>query len=1241
VFPQAIGIAATWDDSLVFRMATVISDEARAKYLRGGSAPSMNHLSTRSLRSWARILVVGVVLSVMGCQMTSRGAQFQVRSPHETNVRFTNALREDDSVYNVIDFDYLYNGGGVAIADVNNDGLSDIYLAGNMVSSRLYLNRGHLRFDDVTDLAGVGTLVWVSGVTVVDINQDGLPDLYLSVAGPGPASTRANLLFVNRGPRADGIPRFVEAAAKYRIADTGYSTHAAFLDYDRDGDLDLYVLTNALEDDNQNVLRLKRVHGEASSTDRLYRKNADGTFTDASRAAGIQIEGYGLGVVSGDLNGDGWPDVYVANDFVSNDLLWINNRDGTFTNRAGKYLKHQSYAGMGADVADYNNDGLPDIVVLDMLPADNFRRKMTVPDGDDDRFRRALHLGYEPQYTRNTLQLNNGPGPDGNPSFSDIGQLAGVAATDWSWAPLLADFDNDGWKDLFITTGYPRDVTNFDYLVEVQRPIGAVSRAERHRRALVELRALPALKLASYMFRNNGDLTFTDRTRAWGLSVSRYATGAAYADLDGDGDLDLVVNNIDDVASVFENRAAQLAPDRHYLRLAFRGSPGNREGYGTQVTIQAGGMTQYLEYAPVRGYLSTVEPYLHFGLGAARRVDSTRVWWPDGTCQVLTGVAADQVITVDHRDAQACPAPRPATDTWLFEGAAGHGLALKHEMRDVPDFQVTPLLPHTFSQGGPGIAVGDLDGDGREDVYIGADRGHEKGTYFQVQPGRFERRVLEGPRDVQDMGALIFDADGDGDNDLLIANGGSFITSDPATYQSRLYLNDGWGHLRLAAGALPPMGSSSSVVVAADYDRDGDLDLCIGGRVIPGHYPLPPGSFLLRNDTKPGEPVRFSDVTDSLAPGLGDVGLVTDALWTDFDQDGQIDLVVVGEWMPITFFRNRHGRFENVTALTGLGATNGWWNSLVAGDFDGDADTDYLVGNLGLNSTYRATEQEPLRVYAADFDRNGTLDPVLFTSVQGTSYPVASRDLMIAQMIGIRGRFPRYADYAAATEERTLSPEERAHAYAARAVTLASSYVENLGGGKFALRPLPLTAQIAPTFGMLAGDFDADGNLDVLLVGNSYAESAQAGRGDASIGGVLLGDGTGHFRYVSGAASGFYVPGDAKAVAELVLDDAHSLVLVTQNDDSLKVFAPLSRGPMRNLRLDALDSYAVLTLADGTTRRQELYYGSTYLSQSSRFLKVPDEVTGVTVYDSRGRSRDLVLRPGVAQSRTVRDGKGR
>jgi hypothetical protein len=1173
----------------------------------------------------ARFPIVFLAALLCAACDSRSSAMFELRAPGATGIRFANTITEDDSIHNVLDFDYLYNGSGVGVADFDGDGRADLFFGGNMVSSRLYLNRGDLKFDDVTRAAGVETTKWITGVTVVDINDDARPDLYLSVAGPD-STKRGNLLFVNEGPGKDGVPRFAERARAHGIADVGYNTHAAFFDYDRDGDLDLYVLKNALEAYNRNITRARKVNGEAASTDRLYRNEGNGTFTDVSRAAGILQEGYGLGIAVSDIDRDGWPDVYVANDFLTNDLVWINNRDGTFTNQAARYLRHQSFNAMGVDVADYNNDALVDIAVVDMLPPDNFRRKLMYPGGNYDRFHLGLQLGYEPEYVRNTLQLNNGPSPSGSPTFSEIGQLAGVDATDWSWAPLLADLDNDGLKDLFVSNGYRRDVTNLDYVAYLQTASQFGVERERRKRLLEGLRNLPEVKVPNYVFGNQGDLTFRDRTKEWGLGgAETYANGAAYADLDGDGDLDLVVNNIDAPASVFVNHSERLA-NRNWLRVALTGPAGNRAGLGAQVTIHAGGARQYVEENPVRGYVSSVDPVLHFGLGASTVVDSAEVRWPDGTCQRLGRLAANRLVTLDRRDATPCAAPAPFPDRRLFRPPpAGEGLAYLHVARELPDFKVTPLLPHKLSEGGPGIAIGDVNGDGRDDVYLGADRGQPKAIWLQTAPGRFERREIPGAVNRQDMGALLFDADGDRDLDLVVSSGGGFIANDSTTYLAQLYLNDGRGGFSPVDGALAGASTSASGVVAADYDADGDLDLFIGGRAIPGKYPLPPRSYLLRNDTPAGGAPRFTDVTKTAAPSLTNVGLVSAALFTDFDQDGRVDLLVAGEWMPLTFLRNVGGRFTDATASTGLGDTHGWWNSLVAGDFDRDGDVDYVAGNLGLNTRYRASEREPVRVHAADFDRNGSLDPVLSSYIGGTSYPVASRDLMVDQMIAMQGRFKRYEDYARATLDGTLSSAERESAFVARSVTFASVYLENLGGGKFARRALPVLAQVAPVYGMLATDANGDGNLDVMLVGNSYGPETQAGWDDASIGGVLLGDGKGRFGFLNGSESGFFVPGNAKAVADLLVDDRRSMVLVTQNGDSLRTFAPLHRADGRAVRVQPLDAYALLTGADGRTRREELYYGSTYLSQSSRYLWITKDVVKAVVVDSRGASRSLPL----------------
>lgn len=1187
-------------------------------------------------------LIIAVCALLAGC--SKQEGQLLERLPSDyTGIAFTNAIAEDDSLNNPFVFDYIYNGGGVAIGDVNNDGLSDVYFTGNMVSNRLYLNRGDLQFVDVTEAARLRTDRWSTGAALVDINQDGWLDVYVSVAGKAPRERMANLLFVNQGPGPDGVPTFEEAAEAYGIADTGYSTQATFFDHDRDGDLDLYVLTNAIESSNRNRIRPKRNDGSASSTDRLYRNNGDGTFTDVSEEAGILIEGYGLGVVVSDINQDGWPDVYVANDFLTNDILYVNNQDGTFTDKSSQYLKHQTYNGMGTDVADFNNDGLVDIVVLDMLPRDNRRRKLMLTEPGYDRFYMSLNLGYQAQFVRNTLQLNNGPGPDGHPTFSEIGQLAGIDDTDWSWGALFGDLDNDGLKDLLVTNGYRRDVTNLDFVVYNQTHNFFGTQQAQHERVWNALRELEEVKLSNHVFKNTGNLRFEDATKTWGLEAPSYSNGVAYGDLDNDGDLDVVVNNIDEEAFVFENHATEQSTNG-FLRVALRGPDGNRAGYGAKVLLTAGGWRQYYDHSPYRGYLSTVENIAHFGLGAAETVDTLEVYWSDGKYQVLTEIPARQMVTVDYRNATA-PSDlqegneaQPIRPDHLFREvpSAVTGLDYRHVEAEVVDFKQTPLLPHKYSQNGPGLAVGDVDGNGMDDLFVGADQGVESKLYLQRRIGRFEAEDLAGSAAFEDMGALFFDADGDGDLDLYVVSGGSAEPAGSGVYRDRFYMNDGSGALSESSGALPEIVTSGSTVTAADYDGDGDLDLFVGGRVIPGEYPLPPRSYLLRNDSQgPGRP-RFTDVTTTLAPELAKIGLVTSALWTDFDGDHRVDLLVAGEWMPLTFLKNEGERFTDVTPSTGMGDTSGWWNSLAAGDFDNDGDTDYVAGNLGLNSWYETSPEEPVRVAAHDFDGTGSVDPMLSHYLQGESYPVPSRDALIQQISVMKGRFESYAAYAEAAFNQVLTRSELAQAYRREALIFETSYIENQGDGRFAIRPLPIKAQFAPTYGMLVGEYTGDAYLDVLMVGNSYAPNTQTGWYDASVGLLLAGDGHGDFDDIAYQTSGFFVDGDAKAIAEVRLSENRSLIITSQNNDSLAVADRNSnKDGRRYVRVDPGASYAILTLADGTKRKQEFYYGSTYLSQSSRSITVPSGATSVLVYDALGRKRALDV--GVQNGDTLTD----
>ncbi|MBL0741248.1 VCBS repeat-containing protein [Chryseolinea lacunae] len=1137
---------------------------------------------------------------------------FKTLSSAETGIEFANTLVYSDTL-TVLDFEYLFNGGGVGIGDVNNDGLQDLYFSANMTSGKLYLNKGDFKFEDITEKAGLITTAWVNGVTMIDINQDGFTDIFLSVAGTRhtPSPRRKNLLYINNGNNT-----FTESAAAYGLQGTGHNIQTAFLDYDKDGDLDVYILRNAFVEYSRNRARPKSVKGESSTTDQLYRNNGDNTFTDVSAEAGITIEGFGLGVQVCDLNDDGWPDVFVSNDFITNDLVYMNNRDGTFSNRAGAMLKHQTYNAMGNDVADINNDGLVDVVEVDMLPEDNLRWKVTIMGNTYDEFQNGLHYGYEPQYLRNTLQINNGNG-----TFSDIGYLAGIEATDWSWSPLLADYDNDGLKDLFITNGYRQDITNLDFIKFSERALRMGTAEGNKKERLDMLAKVPGIKVHKYIYKNNGDLTFTDQSDAWGFTEPLYSNGAVYADLDNDGDLDLVVNNIDAPASVMKNTTPHEAGAKtkaNFLRVKFLGTPKNRDGWETKVYLRYKGRLQYQYFTPVRGYLSSVEPFLHFGVDSAAVVDSVEVIWPDGRYELLQDVKTNQVITLNHNASKPRDEkPEPTPNTPFAEVLPAHQAIYKHEENDYVDFKTQPLLPHMHSRNGPGIAVADVNADGFEDFFVGGASQHRGALFLQDKDGHFKKSDLpKNDTTSEDMGVLFFDADGDGDPDLYVASGGSEETKDSPHYIDHLYVNDGKGNFAPAEDVMSPYAQSGSGVIAADYDHDGDLDLFVGGRLIPREYPLPAASYIFRNDSRQGN-LKFTDVTSQVAPALLKAGLVTTALWTDVDNDGWIDLLMVGEFMPVTCLRNDGGKTFAPWGTTSLANSSGWWNSLTSGDFDNDGDTDYIGGNLGLNSRYKASEKEPLRIYASDYDKTGSVDPVMTMYWDGTQQIVHSWDDMVKQMSPIRIRFRTYQPYAEATFEDSFLKSETDAAYHASAQWLSTSYIENVGKGEFKITALPVQAQFAPVYGMVTLDADGDGNEDVLLSGNSYATEVSTGRYDAFTGLLLKGDGHGNFNAQTIGQSGFVVDKDAKGMARLVAADNRDVIVSGVNNDALQL--RVSRDAGKYLRASNRSAYALLKLKNGKTRRHEFYFGSTYLSQSSRTLRLTDDVVSFTLYDFSGK----------------------
>ncbi|HVY74795.1 MAG TPA: VCBS repeat-containing protein [Puia sp.] len=1169
----------------------------------------------------------------------SKRTLFQLIDLRSSGIVFNNAITENDAV-NPLDLTNIYNGGGVGIGDFNNDGLQDIYFTGNMVSNRLYLNRGNFKFDDVTEKAGVtGNGKWARGVSVVDINNDGWADIYVCETISADPEKRRNLLYINQGAGKDGIPHFKEMAGEYGLNDTVYSTMAAFFDYDNDGDLDMYLAINDIPKNyNTNIYRPRITDGSFRSTGRLYRNDWNAqlnhpVFTDVSKQAGITTEGFGHDVTIADINLDGWKDIFVSNDFIGDDILYINNHDGTFTDKSKSYFKHTSANGMGQDIEDINNDGLADIVELDMNPQDNYRKKLMLSANNYRIYQNTEHFGYQYQYVRNTLQLNQGPRIEaddsvGDPVFSEIGFYSGIAETDWSWDPLVADFDNDGYRDIIVTNGYPKDITDHDFTSFRMHATTLVSKQ-------MILDQIPQVKIHNYAFRNNGDLTFSDMSDGWGLMTKSFSNGAAYADLDNDGDLDMIINNIDDPAHIYRNMAREKHPQSsHYLDFSLSGDSLNKGGLGAFIELHYDhGRRQVYENTPYRGYLSTISPIVHFGLGNILVVDSVIVKWPNRKSQLLLNVKADQLLRIDIKDADMAydfSAQKIAPGA-LFRDVTRHcGINFQHKQRDYIDFNIQELLPHKFSEYGPGMAAGDIDGNGFDDLIVGGSAYHSAQLFLQQPDGRFLQKPLlpdsvSSKKAGDDLGVLLFDADGDGDPDLFIASGGYGSKEDSTQFLNMFFVNDGKGNFIRDQLALPEHFGSKFCVRAADYDHDGDLDLFISSRVDPGNYPKPVSCFIYRNDSGNGV-VKFTDVTPVVAKDLLNIGMVCDALWTDFNNDGWPDLILAGEFMPITFLKNEKGVFKNVTATSGIDKQYGWWNSIVAGDFDNDGDMDYVIGNLGENSFYRASDRYPVRVYGKDFDHNGIYDAIPSLYIPDSNghpreYPAQGWDDMVKQLPQLRKKFPTYRSYAVATMNDLFTSKDLQDALILEANNFKSCFVRNDGNGKFSLHPLPPQAQLSVINGMIAEDFDGDGNLDILINGNDYGTEVSTGRYDAMNGLLLKGDGKGAFSALSIMQNGIFIPGNGKALVTLKSASGSCLVAASQNRGMLKLFE--LKKNIRFLPLQPSDVKAEIEFSNGRSRSQEFYYGSSFLSVSARYLFADSTVRKIDVINSRGQRRRL------------------
>lgn len=1159
-----------------------------------------------------------VILLITSCQQESK--LFELKSPSETGIDFNNEITESDS-FNILTDEYIFNGGGVSVADFDQNGLPDLFFTGNQVPNRLYLNQGNFKFKDVSEVSGtMAANNWCTGSVIVDINLDGWPDIYVAAAmkkGPG---ERNNLLFVNQGKDSSGNVSFKEMASAYGIADPGNSMGAAFLDYDLDGDLDLYVLNNEQLTAKPTNFRPKVTDGSAINNDSFYRNNGDGTFTNVTLEAGITFEGFGLGLVISDLNNDGWPDIHVSNDYITNDILYINNQDGTFSNRTKENLRHQSQFSMGSDIADFNNDALPDLITIDMLGEDNFRKKTTIGKNVYQTYINNEQFGYDYQYVRNMLHLNNGPGIP----FSEIGMMSGVYQTDWSWAPLFGDVDNDGMRDLLVTNGFPRDITDKDF-ANYRADVGSIAST----RQLLD--SIPIVKIPNYAYRNTGSLRFEDQGDSWGLNIPSFSNGAVLVDLDQDGDLDYVVNNINDPAFVFENTLNGTEKAPNYLRIKLKGPAKNPQALGAKVLLKPTASTQlYQEAQIVRGYMSSLEDVLHFGLDSVSTVSELKVIWPDGKESNLSNVSANQVLVIGYADAKPGKNSKAILDLdggeqLVTEVSDELGISFIHQEDDKIDFNVQRTIPHKLTQYGPVLAVGDLDGNGREDLIIGSASGYAPVWYAQQEDGKFiQRELLPGENPIfEETGILLFDVDNDRDQDLYLVSGSSEFLPDAQEYVDRIYLNNGKGEFTLNS-SFSAVKANGSTVRGADYDGDGFLDLFVGGRTPIGRYPLPEKSFLLRNEMG-----QLRDVTEEVIPGIREVGMVTDAAWSDINSDGKVDLIVVGELMPITVFVNQGSTFEKLVD-TGLQNHFGWWNSLALADFDQDGDSDFVVGNLGANNSQHPSAAMPVKVYAKDFDNNGSIDPISFAYYKDKpggnyfSYPSHFWDDLIGQSPMFRRKFDRYKYFAVSTEESFFTEEEKKDVLVLTGNYDRTVWVENLGNGKFSIHELPIIAQIAPAYGIVTDDVNRDGFLDILLVGNDYGNEIFIGRMDASVGQILLGDGKGSFRPVSPLASGFVVPGDAKALVKLSSTTGSPIYFASQNRGKLLAFrSASSEGKAVSFGQEAMA--LILELESGKKQRVELSFGSGFGSQSTREVNLPKGVKSAMMIDYKGKMNPVEI----------------
>jgi hypothetical protein len=1081
------------------------------------------------------ILILAILL---GCKKTDTFTKHKIFKPLgaiSTGIDFKNILIENDSI-NYFNYTSIYSGGGVSTGDINNDGLIDVFFTGNQVENKLFLNKGNLKFEDITNKAGVGgDARWYTGTTMADINGDGFLDIYCSVAGI--ANEKRNQLYLNNG---DGT--FIEVGEKYGVADDANSIQGTFFDYDNDGDLDLYVANYPISDVNTSnftyLNRMKTVSDKES--DKLYRNDGD-VFTDVSRVSGLKSYGFSLGVVASDINNDGWQDLYVSSDYSIPDYFYINNGDGTFKNVIKQATSHTAFYGMGIDIADFNNDGNLDIFQADMDANNNRRQKANMSSMKPEVFKEMVFMGFHYQYMHNCMQLNTGALENNIPQFSNISRLTGTSSTDWSWGPVFADFDNDGNKDLFITNGVRREINNTDFF-----NIYSKNDATKYSKLQKSL-MIPSEKVDNFIFKNTGDLNFEKANKEWGIEYKGFSSGVAYADLDNDGDIEIITNNLDDFASIYENKSSNT---NNYITINFDGKAKNKFGLGNRVYVTTDNKTQMQELTLTRGFQSSVSTRLHFGLNSSKKINTLKVFWADGKTQTINNVKANQHLILKYTDSNVSSKKKFVQPT-LFKTVKGD-MFPKHKHKENPhdDFLKQVLLPHKMSAFGPALATGDLNNDGLDDFFVGGAFGNIGSIYFQTKDGFKEASIefLKEDKLKEDVGALIFDADDDGDNDLYVVSGGYEFASHSTLCQDRLYLNNGNGEF--IKTALPEMKTSGSRVYNADFDKDGKQDLLVLGRQIPGQYPTPANSYLLMNRSTETE-VVFVDETKNKAKDFLNLGMATSAVIADIDSDSWLDIIIVGEWMPIKVFKNMNTAFKDVSLEMGLNNdTTGWWWSIKEGDFDNDGDLDFIVGNNGLNYKYKATENETFDIYVNDFDNNNKEDIVLSYYSEGVQVPVRGRSCSSQQIPGIKKKFKDYNSFSEATLVDVYTKKALESSLHYQVKSFASVYLENKDG-KIITHQLPIEAQFSSINQILIDDYDNDGNLDALIAGNLYVSEVETPRNDASFGAFLKGNGKGNFNAIKPTKSGVFIKGDTKDLAEISIK-GKKYIIVAKNDDNLQ-----------------------------------------------------------------------------------------